>query len=153
MALNWRSPVDEILYGLTYTKEPSHETVRWVAESAVHYTSLREGPGVYYEAMGASLASGEQLDARGQLPQFSQVQLANFLRALADKLDALRPWTEPSFRRVEDPEAWASFRHAVPIARLEASIRQVADVLQTGFRPAGEPHHGRHVLILKLKTG
>jgi hypothetical protein len=153
MAMNWRLPIDEILYGLTYTNELSDETVRWVAESAVHYTSLREGPEVYHEAIEASLASGEQLDNRGQLPQFNQVQLINFLRAVADKLDALRPWPEPNFRRIEDPEAWASFRQAVPIAFLEASIRQVADVLQTGFRPAGETQPGKHALILKLKTG
>jgi hypothetical protein len=149
---DWRDAINEILVGLTYTEEITDETVRWNADSAVHYTTLTFGPGAYYQAITEALASGESLDGLGQLPQFDQAQIAGFLRALADRLDALRPWPEPQFRQLE-VDTWTAHRHAVPIARLNASIREVTDVLQKGFRPAGDAEPGMQVLMLKLATG
>ena len=153
MTADWRWAIDEILYGLTYTKEITDETVHWVAESAVNYASLGLGPEVYHRAISEALASGEHLDGRSQLPQFDQEQLAGFLDAVAGRIDALRPWPEPKFRRLESPEPWASLAQAVPIARLDASIREVSDVLQKGFGPAGEAHPGQYVSVLRLNTG
>lgn len=152
-AQDWRSAIDEILYGLTYTKELTDETVQWVAESAVNYTSLGLGPEVYYRAIGDALESGELLDGRRQLPQFGEAPLASFLNAVAARIDALRPWPEPKFRRIESPEASALLRDAVPIARLDASIREISDVVQQGFRPAGNSYPGQHLLALRLNTG
>jgi hypothetical protein len=149
---DWRDAINEILFGLTYTEEITDETVRWNADSAVHYTTLTFGPEAYYQAITEALASGESLDRLGQLPQFDQAQIAGFLRALADRLDALRPWPEPKLRQL-GLDTWTAHRHAVPIARLNASIREVTDVLQKGFRPAGDAEPGMQVLMLKLATG
>jgi hypothetical protein len=149
---NWHDAINEILFGLTYTDEITDETVRWNADSALHYTTLTLGPEVYYQAIMEALASGERLDSLGQLPQFDRAQIADFLRALANQLDALRPWPEPKVRQLE-VDAWITFRHAVPIARLTVSIREVTDVLQKGFRPAGDAEPGMKVLMLKLATG
>jgi hypothetical protein len=152
MTQHWRDAINEILFGLTYTDEITDELVRWNADSAVHYTTLTRGPEVYYQAIAEALASGKPLDGLRQLPQFNQAQIAGFLGALADRLDALRPWPEPQFRQLE-VDAWTALRHAVPIARLNASVREVTDVLQKGFRPAGDADPGMQVLMLKLITG
>ena len=152
MTQHWRDAINEILFGLTYTEEITDEIVRWNADSAVHYTTLTFGPGAYYKAIAEALASGEPLDGLGQLPQFDEAQIAGFLRALADRLDALRPWPEPQFRQLE-VDTWTAHRHAVPIARLNASVREVTDVLQKGFRPADDGEPGMQVLMLKLATG
>ena len=144
--------VNEILFGLTYTEAITDEIVQWNADSAVHFTTLTRGPETYYQAITEALASGEPLDGLRQLRQFDDAQISSFLRALADRLDALRPWPEPRFRKL-DSDTWTAFRDAVPIARLHASIRQVTDVLQKGFRPAGDADPGMHVLMLKLATG
>jgi hypothetical protein len=151
-SINWRDAINEILFGLTYTEAITDETVEWNADSAVHYTTLTFGPEVYYRAIAEALASGEPLDGLGQLPQFDQAQIAGFLGALADRLDALRPWPEPQFRQLE-VDTWTAHRHAVPIARLNASIREVTDLLQKGFRPADGGEPGMEVLMLKLATG
>lgn len=151
-SINWRDAVNEILFGLTYTEAITDEIVQWNADSAVHFTTLTRGPDTYYQAITEALASGEPLDGLGQLRQFDHAQISSFLRALADRLDALRPWPEPQFRQL-DADTWRAFRHAVPIARLHASIRQVTDVLQKGFRPAGDADPGMQVLMLKLATG
>jgi hypothetical protein len=128
------------------------ELVAGCAEAAINYTVLGDGPEVYYDAIDKALASGERLDGLRQLQQFDQEQVAGFLRAVAARLDALRPWPEPSFRRLE-ATTWMAFRHAVPIARLNASIPEVTTVLKRVFRPAGDAEPRRQVLMLKLATG
>jgi hypothetical protein len=149
---NWRGPINALLYGLIFAPEITDDVVGGCAEAAVNYTVLGDGPEVYYEAIQKALTSGEPLDNLGQLPQFDEAQVAGFLRAVATELDALRPWPEPKFRRLS-AATWATFANAVPIARLNASIRQVTDVLQKGFRPASDAEPGTQVLMLKLTTG
>ena len=151
-SIDWHDAVNEILFGLTYTEEITDETVRWIAASAVHYTTLTLGPEAYHQAIIDALASGERLDGLGQLPQFDQGQIAGFLRALAMQLDRLRPWPEPKFRQLE-VDAWTTLRPTAPIARLTASIPEVTDILQKGFRPASGAEPGTKVLMLKLATG
>ena len=85
------------------------------------------------------------------MPQFDQVQIADFLCALAARLNVLRPWPEPKFRQLE--ATWATFRHALPIARLNASILDVTNILRMGFRQVGGADPGTNVLLLKLVTG
>jgi hypothetical protein len=121
VAEHWRGPINGLLYGLIFTPEITDETVTDCADAALNYTVLGSGPEVYYEAIQKALTSGERLDGLGQLPQFDQAQIAEFLRALADRLDALRPWPEPKFLRLQ-ASSWARFAHAVPVARLETSI-------------------------------
>lgn len=151
MAFEWRVPINEILFGLTFTQEITDDTVRWNADSAVRYSTLDLGPQVYYEAIRQALASGETLDSVGQLQQFTEQQIADFLRAMATRLDELRPWPEPQVRQL-DATTWAAFGHAVPIAQLQASILDVTDMLQKGFRPTADAS-GVEVLMLRLNTG
>ena len=152
MTQDWRGYINGLLYGLIFEPKITDELIAGCADAAINYTVLRDGPQMYYDAIVEALASAEPLDDLHQLPQFDQEQVAVFLRAVAARLDALRPWPEPSFRRL-DSAAWATFRQAVPIARLNASIREVTAVLNNGFRPAGNAAPGRQVLMLKLATG
>jgi hypothetical protein len=149
---DWRGPINALLYGLIFAPEITDEVVTGCAEAAVSYTVLGDGPEVYHEAIQDALASGERLDNLRQLPQFDEAQIAGFLHAVATRLDALRPWPEPKFRRL-DAAAWATFENAVPIARLDASILRVRDVVRGVFRTAGDAQPGRYVLMLKLVTG
>ena len=152
MTQDWRGPINELLYELIYAPEITDEVVAGCAEAAVNYTVLVDGPAVYYQAIQEALSSGERLDSLGQLPQFSEAQVAGFLRAVATHLDALRPWPEPKFRRL--PAAtWATFTNAVPIARMNASIVRVRNIVRGVFEPTGDAQPGRYVLMLKLATG
>jgi hypothetical protein len=149
---DWRGPINGLLYGLIFAPEITDELVAGCADAAVNYTVLGDGPEVYYEAIHEALASGERLDGLGQLPQFDQAQVADFLRAVATQLDALRPWPEPEFRRL-DPATWATFANAVPIARLDDSMLGLRNIVRGVFEPAGDSQPGRYVLMLKLATG
>jgi hypothetical protein len=152
MTQDWRGPINGLLYGLIFAPEITDELVAGCADAAVSYTVLGDGPEVYYEAIRAALTSGERLDNVGQLPQFDQAQIASFLRAVANRLDALRPWPEPKFIRLK-ASTWATFTNAVPIAELEASILRIRKLVRGVFEPAGNAQPGRYVLMLKLATG
>jgi hypothetical protein len=149
---HWRGPINGLLYGLIFAPEITDELVAGCADAAVNYTVLGDGPKVYYEAIQEALASGERLDGLGQLPQFDQAQIAGFLRAVANRLDTLRPWPEPKFLRLE-ASTWATFANAVPIARLDASILRVRKIVRGVFESAEDATPERYVLMLKLATG
>lgn len=153
MTNDWRGPVNQLLFSLKFSQEISDEAVRWSADNAVRYVVFELSPEMYYESISKALASGEHLDGLGQLPQFNQAEIADFLSAVNARLDELRPWPEPKFRQLDDLAPWDRFRHAASIARLDASIVEVTDVLQKGFRPVGDSQPGLHILMLKLATG
>jgi hypothetical protein len=121
MTPDWRYPVNQLLYGLTYSSDIDEEIVNFNASSAVDYTTLNLGPEVYSRAIRQALASGEHLDSLSLLPQFDQAQLTDFLRAVSARLDQLRPWPQPEVRPLA-PQAWAGFGDAVPVAELDASV-------------------------------
>jgi hypothetical protein len=149
---DWRGPINGLLYGMIFEPEITDELVRGCADAAVNYTVLGDGPEVYYEAIQHALASGERLDGLGQVPQFDEAQVADFLRAVATQLDALRPWPEPKFRHLS-ATTWAAFANAVPIARLDDSLLGLRNKVRGVFEPAGDAQPGRYVLMLKLGSG
>jgi hypothetical protein len=152
MLADWRLPVNQILFGLTFTPEITDDVVEWNANSAIRYESLDLGPAVYCRAIGEALASGERLDGLDQVPQFSQAQIVDFLSALAARLEAQRPWPEPRFR-VLDANPWGSFRHAEKIAELDIPLLDLMPLLRGAFDPAGEGQDGKYFMILALQTG
>lgn len=152
MTTSWRGPINQLLYGLMYTREVSDDTARSHAEDAVSFRTLAMGPEVYYEAIVAALASGEELDEARQLRHLDEADVERFLRAVATELDELRPWPEPPFR-VLTPTAWEGLVLSKPSARLNEPVGRVGRFLKKAFRPAGEAYPGKGVLVLKLRTG
>ncbi len=152
MEANWRHPVNQLLHSLSFSGKISDEHVAFCADSAINYSTLQLGPEAYYRAISEALASGQALDALGQVPQFDQAQLAEFLRDVAARLDRLRPWPEPKVRPL-DPTEWGAFRSSRPIAQLKDSIGGVSNALQKGFRPIVESSPPTEVLMLRLMTG
>jgi len=151
MTEDWRGPINQILFGLIFTHEITDEVVEWNANSAIRRESLDLGPGIYCRAIGDALSSGEQLDGLGQVPQFSQEEIADFLEALASRLDSMRPWPEPPFR-VLDSNPWRSFRDAVKIAELDVPLLYLSNVFRSPFQPI-EDHKGKYFLMVTVRTG
>lgn len=153
MTNEWRGPINQLLYSLTFTREITDETVTYIADTAVNYTALGLGPEVYYQAINDALASGEELRGHATvLPQFDDATLASYLRALADRLDALRPWPVRRYHPLHESE-WKNFEHAVPIAKLDDSMADVTNLLLEWFDPIGDPSLGQYALMLQLNTG
>lgn len=153
MTIKWRGPINQLLYGLIFVRELTDDVVEFYADAAVSYKLLGLGPEAYCRAIDEALASGERLDGLSMVPQFDQAQIAGYLRALAARLQELRPWPEPKFRRLDDPDAWARFEHAVPIARLDSWLPELLALVRGPFRPIGDTQPGMSVLMLTLQTG
>jgi hypothetical protein len=151
MTIDWHGPVNQLLFGLTHATRVTDEEVDFLANSAVNHTTLGLGPQTYYEAISGALDSGDDL-ANFQLPQFDHDAIAEFLRAVKDRLDALRPWPERRFHRL-DPATWNAFDHAVPVARLDASSKEATNVLHETFDRVGDPPEALKVLVIGLATG
>lgn len=147
---DWQLPIDGLLYGLTFAEEIDDETIDFIAGNAVNRTVLVDGPEVYREAIDEALASGRNLATDG-LPRFDHAAIAGFLRAVADRLDALRPWPQPRFRRL-DPAEWSPEAFATPIAEFDGSVLALSNLLQEMFDEVDDPEGGR-VLMLALDTG
>lgn len=151
MTIDWHGPVNQLLYGLIFTREITDEIVRFNAESAIHNSTLSLGPDVYYEAIKEALASGDDL-ASAQLPQFDHTAITNFLTAVADRLDTLRPWPERPFHQL-DAAAWAKSGCTTPIALIDAPILDLTNLLNVRFSPAGIAAPGQYVSLIGLRTG
>jgi hypothetical protein len=149
--IDWRGPVNQLLYGLTYVKQITDEVVERIAQNAVQRRALGLGPEVYYGAASEALASGEDL-SEDQTSPHGHHERADFLRRLLARLDELRPWPEPAFTKV-DTAQWPTFNRAVPLARLDASVNEVRDLLGEMFDGIGAEGQGLNALILRLKTG
>jgi hypothetical protein len=152
MTSDWQGAINQLLYGLTFTRQITDEVVVGFADAAVDYTVLGLGPEVYYWAIQEALASGEDLVGANQLPQFDRAEVTGYLRALAARLDELRPWPEPNFRRL-DASNWSAFETAVPIAQLDSSILGLRTILRKPFESVGDSQPGLYVLMLRLRTG
>lgn len=87
--MEWRGPVNQLLYGLIYATALDDRAVRQMAQAIVDRSYLVEGPEVYLDAIEAALASAATLSGAFEIPH-SEEQLRDFLTRLADRLRTLR---------------------------------------------------------------
>jgi hypothetical protein len=107
-------------------------------------------PALYYDAIGAALASDTPLTSGSDGPH-GEEQFRDFLRRVRERMDALRPWPDQPF--VQLPvRAWAGFGAGRAIGRirarffdLERGLLLVPDLLPGDDR--------RRVLMLRLGGG
>jgi hypothetical protein len=148
---DWRGPVNQLLYGLTFTREITDEVVDLHADAAVRYKTLGLGPETYYRAIGDALASGADL-SDSALPQFGDDAVKEFLRAVAARLDALRPWPKPKFLRL-NPGAYAGLRQPLPVGKLDSSLLELRNDLRLRFDRVGDTEPRQYAAVLELVTG
>ncbi|GAA1652979.1 hypothetical protein ACFQY4_21260 [Catellatospora bangladeshensis] len=147
---DWHGPVNQLLYCLTLDRQLTDEVVDRVARLAVERGALRLGPQAYHDAATRALAAGADLT---ELPmEHDQQARADFLRRFTARLDELRPWPETGFVK-QDAAQWASFARAVPVARLDAPVIDVRNVLRERFDRIGAEGEDLYALILRLGTG
>lgn len=152
MRAKWQGLINQLLYGVIFTRELTDEVVARAADAAVDYTVLGAGPDAYYWAATEALASDQDLEGLSKLPQYDRAEIDRFLRALVVRLDELRPWPERRFCPL-DPSAWEKFGNAIPIAMLDEATVRVGIKLWGRFEPAGISHPGQNVLMLRLRSG
>ncbi|WP_205876621.1 hypothetical protein [Mycobacterium camsae] len=151
MTIDWHGPVNQLLYSLTFTREITDDIIQFNADSTIHNSTLTLGPDVFYKAINEALASGDDLKST-QLPQYDHAAITEFLTAVADRLDALRPSPLRPFHQL-DAAAWAKSGCTTPIALIDAPILDLTNLLNLRFSPAGSAVPGQYVSMIRLCSG
>jgi hypothetical protein len=146
--LEWRGPVNAILYGIDLDSPVDAAEVSRRAGELIQQRIFTDSVEDYYEAASAALASGEQI---GYEPG-EQAAARDFLTRLVAELDARRPWPEPPFRQV-DSAGWPALREAPVVARLQLSRMQVEERLSRLFDKHPPDGSKWPILLLRLRSG
>ncbi len=149
-----RGLVNQVLYGIDRVRDLGDETmVARCADSIIDQRHFRRPVGEYAEAIGSTLRAGRLPVPASELSRrYDEEELLGFLARLAQRLDALRPWPRPAFRRLDVAE-WDGFVDATLIARIERPMHQITGVLNRSFDSVPLGDRKLPVLILELRTG
>jgi hypothetical protein len=139
-----------VLYCVQFSRELGDEEVerlsRMILEQPFHDLPVAE----QYAGIEEELAADAWHTDLSWQPH-EEPAVRDFLRRLLDRLDALRPWQEPPFRRL-GTDRWKEFTHGTLLAhvRLYSPAR---DPLHARLRTvAGDPR-GLRGLVLRLRSG
>lgn len=147
----WRGEINRLLYGLMFERTLDDRLVDTAAKGLLHGQVRGSDPQAYQDAIRQALATDATLSDTFETPH-GEAEFRDFLRRLAARLDELRPWPPPPYRKVDISE-WRGFDHGRPIARIDATPLDVQDRLHVLLDrlPAGDKN--AEALILRLRSG
>ena len=146
----WRGLVNGVLYRVQFRRMLDDRTVDWIARAILERPILRQTRDEQYEMLVAALRSRTPLT--GHIPLYfphDEEDVRGFLTRVVCRLDALRPWPELPFLRL-DVARWQTFTDARPIARIHLRYVKVQERLHAIFDGVED---GREVVLLRLKSG
>jgi hypothetical protein len=146
----WRGVNNAVLYSVQFDRVLGGPAVDRIARLLLENTPLGLTPQQAYDALAHALRSDAPLT--GDIPQtHSEDEFRGFLRELLDRLDAMRPWPQAPYHRL-DVSRWVDFAGARPIGRLGMGYVQAQERLKKIFDRV-EDGATREVLLLRLRSG
>jgi hypothetical protein len=146
----WRGVNNAVLYSVQFDRVLDGPAVDRIARLLLENTPLRLTPQQAYDALAHALRSDTPLT--GDMPQpHGEREFRGFLRDLLGRLDAMRPWPQAPYDRL-DAARWADFTGARPIGRLGMGYVQAQERLKKIFDRV-EDGGTREVLLLRLRSG
>ncbi len=147
----WRGVVNGILYTVQFQQELDDAQVERTARAMIA-EPLYDLPTVEIrDAVSAALDSDEQLTQL--IPEaHGEAEFRAFLRRVVERLDALRPWPEPAYRRLP-AETWRELAGAPVVAHVPLSHVKLQERLRKLFQPVADGAVRRPVLVLRLAAG
>jgi len=146
----WRGVNNAVLYSVQFDRELADPVVTRIARELLERPLWDLTPEDEYSALRQAVRSAAPLTA--DIPQsHSEGEFRDFLHRVLDCLDALRPWPELAFRRL-DAARWADFTTARPIGRIGMGYVKAQERLRRTFDRVGDGGH-REVLLLRLRSG
>lgn len=146
--MQWRGLVNAVLYVVQYDRTLDDQTVDRVTRLLIDDPLLGLTSDEEYAALTEALRSGEPLTGDISQPH-DEAATRDLLARVLQRMDALRPWPEQPFRRLDIAE-WERFSDARPVARVHVWYVQAQERLRKGFDPIKS---GRDVLLLRLASG
>jgi hypothetical protein len=146
----WRGVTNAVLYSVQFDRELGDSVAARIARSLLENTPLGLTPEAAYDALAQASRSAEPLT--GDIPQpHGDQEFRDFLRRLLGRLDALRPWPDLPYRRL-DASRWADFAAACPIGRIGMGYVKAQERLKRIFDRIDDGN-SREVLLLRLRSG
>jgi hypothetical protein len=146
----WRGVNNAVLYSVQFDRVLDGPAVDRMARLLLENTPLGLTPQQAYDALAHAVGSDTPLT--GDIPQpHSDQEFRGFLRDLLGRLDAMRPWPQAPYDRL-DAARWADFTGARPIARIGLSYVKAQERLKRIFDRV-EDGGTREVLLLRLRSG
>lgn len=86
---DWRGPINQILYGIQFTRELDGTQASQIAEAMAARRYFRDGPQVYLQAIRSSRTYTGPLNDEIETPH-SESAIRSFLALVADQLEKLQ---------------------------------------------------------------
>jgi hypothetical protein len=146
----WAERVADVLEFVRFEARLDGAVVNKVAEAIVRSRMLHEPPARMAEAIAAGLDASVALTSLAPVG-FPEPELREFLRRLAARLDALRPWPVWLFEQA-DMSVWGS-APVRPLAYLDLSPVRLTNLLGVLFERVVEDGKTMEIAVLRLAAG
>lgn len=145
----WRPVVNGILYSIKFQDQLTDELASRTAQEIVRHPLAGLSADDQYTALTTAVNTGEDL-TKLEPEAHSEAAFRNFLTRVVEQLDALRPWPEPAYARLNlsrfsdlaEPNAIACIRLSTPKVeqKIEAPFGRLDDL-------------GKRAAVLQLSSG
>lgn len=148
-----RGLINQLVYPLAGGGQLSDATAERLVDDMIEGTVFASSAAEFAEAVAATLSSGRLPGGTMQMvPRYSEAEMLQFVRRVADQLDRRRPWPRPRFAKL-DPEQWIGFAGTVPIARVNLPTHEITGAVGELFDPVPAGGVTLPVMILQLRSG
>jgi hypothetical protein len=160
---NWRTVANGILYSVQFKRQLDDAVVDRIAHAVLTEPLFDLTATENYESIVDALRTEAKLTELIPAPH-GERDFRDFLLRLVKRLDALRPWPEASYQRLDvrpDAALWDGFSRARPIAALRLDSLAIERRLHRMFQHVAgsdsgdgdDSDRGLLVLVLRLASG
>lgn len=143
----WNGVVNVIFHNVRSEKSLDDELVERITRALLTEPIGTMTPAQEYETLANGLRRGTPLPTVVSMRQ-SPAELRNFLARIVNRMDELRPWTDPPFMPLPHDRI-LDFGNPQPIARIDLSKNHVEAVVARPFQYTADGAY----LLLQLRSG
>jgi hypothetical protein len=152
---NWRTVANGILYSVQFKRQLDDGVVDRIAHAVLTEPLFDLTATENYESILDALRTEAKLTELIPAPH-GEREFRDFLLRLVKRLDALRPWPEAPYQRLDvrlDAALWDGFSRAQSIAVLRLGSLAVERRLHRMFQEVTDGERDLLVLVLRLASG
>lgn len=149
-----RGRMNELLYAIDSAPDLSDKVAARLVDNMIEGRPFASTPVAdFADAIDQTLKAGALHPQTAEMSRrYSEPELLDFLRRVAERLDARRPWQAKRFTKL-DVSRWASFDDTAVIARVERPTHQISAAVGFAFDHLQVGDDKLPVLVLQLRTG
>jgi hypothetical protein len=148
-----RGVMNQLLYPIDGAPDLSAATVARLVDNVVEGRLFSTPTADFAAAIDQTLRAAALHPQTAEMSRrFSEPELLEFLRRVAQQFEARRPWPPKRFTKL-DVSQWRTFGDATVIARIDRPTHQINGAVGFSFDQVPAGAHKLPVLIVQLRTG